>query len=1131
MVNRLNTTVAVGQGTAHMENLVDKDLTNGATFINGVAVNILGATQYAPSVTIRDMKHTYAAGTTAGFVANVNGSVLKLSTIDVPMTIFFYKDGEYKGSASCEQKSGSLLKLEVASISNNTLEFTAVAPCDFDEIGLGSSQLLKLDVAGAMTVKYAFVGKNGKYYIDHESTNGIAAFKAAVKKAYPQTEFENDELVLGRCFLSNMSYSEDPSDWIISNSTKREGSTIPITVSAFGGNDEKKNFPFKKGMTIGFEVGEGKLLSIAGSLNIKSYILKKDANGKTSWDKGQNTGGGEFTLLGLNLGGGHRDVIATLDRDCNAAELNAGGINVGLTVAYRMFVVLPPSIDDDDPHLSVSADRGLCDEHQSMILHSTEKVTWACTNQPQGSSKLTIGDCTQDETKKLWNCEVSGFVNAGTYTFTATATDGSNRTAVTNVTYGISPVIDTAIRPWVNNFTEKGVSYNADGKAYREKYKIASFSLIPEIKSGLDNLVTPSLDDYASAGGISLANKNMICGVFRTKPYSYTGEKSDKVTVGFVTRTKWAALNLSLLNGLEVRVFNAGNEVKTISSSNNHFKVLSADLIGGDSYVTTEYTVEVDQGTPFDAITLWNTGLIDAQLSDFNIYYAFVEPSAQVNSYNNSVANSWQTISRSQTGASIDASLLGGVGVATVASTTENINDIIDDDLTTGVAIKGVATVGNSSTIAVKLGKVYDGGHQVQILTFNQDWLHIDLAKFITLKAYLNGNKVSEKTNWKVLGVNVIGGMNNEAEILWTPTDDKTSKPVDFDEISITLTGVAGVVNDTCLYGIRVTSDADGDGIPDVNDEESCPNSAFLVDENEPSLNKTHDFTSSKMYLHRTFNSGKWSTICLPVDLTFNQFISAFGNEARLAEPKAFRTDTPNRVQFNVDYVYGNNVLLHKNKPYIIKVNSPVNETIDSKFAADNATSGTLAEEKSNNLTKLKKYSPYTNAQEGSCYLFKGISYSTSEENDKSNIETVSFNHTSNAVWPMTQITWHGTFVCPQHIDADFYSFRLTPQDESADAEMDHVTDAIEYFRGLRCWMTANGQIAKTAEAKQLTLAVGDQVISSTTTTGISDVKSHTLPTGNIYTLTGILVRRAATSTDGLSKGIYIWNNKKIEVK
>ena len=79
--------------------------------------------------------------------------------------------------------------------------------------------------------------------------------------------------------------------------------------------------------------------------------------------------------------------------------------------------------------------------------------------------------------------------------------------------------------------------------------------------------------------------------------------------------------------------------------------------------------------------------------------------------------------------------------------------------------------------------------------------------------------------------------------------------------------------------------------------------------------------------------------------------------------------------------------------------------------------------------------------------------------------------------------------------------------------------------------MTANGTIAKTTGAKQLALAVGDKVISSNTITGISDVTTRTQPTGNIYTLTGILVRRAATSTDGLNKGIYIWNNKKIEVK
>lgn len=98
MVNRLNTTVAVGQGTAHLENLVDKDLTNGATFISVVAVKAITE----PSYTIRDVSRTYAKGTTAGFVATLDNSVLKLTAVEVPMTIFFYKDGKSVGSVKCE---------------------------------------------------------------------------------------------------------------------------------------------------------------------------------------------------------------------------------------------------------------------------------------------------------------------------------------------------------------------------------------------------------------------------------------------------------------------------------------------------------------------------------------------------------------------------------------------------------------------------------------------------------------------------------------------------------------------------------------------------------------------------------------------------------------------------------------------------------------------------------------------------------------------------------------------------------------------------------------------------------------------------------------------------------------------
>ena len=1102
MVNRLNTTVSVASGAAHLENLVDKDLTNSAKFINGVDARLIsgltGATGYVPAFTIRDVKNVYKAGTTAGFVVNMDNSVLKATAINAPMKIYFYKDGEYKGEASCDQKSGSLLNLQVATISNNTLEFTAIAPCDFDEVGLGSASLLDANVVGVMTMKYAFVGKNGKYYIDNETTNGINDFKTTVKKEYPQTEFLNDQLVLGRCFIHDYTYNEDPDDWIIDNrsSDDRQGSTIPITVSAYGGNDNK-NMPFKAGMTIGFEVGEGNLLSIAHYLSVKPFILTKNDKGKRTWAE-QEADGGEFTLLGLNIGAGHRDVVATLKSDCNAAELSFGGVNIGLTVAYRMFVVLPPSIDED-PNLTVTADRSLCDEKQTVTLHSDEAVTWECSKTPEGATQPTLTNADDG-----LSCTVSGFVNEGHYEFTAKTKDG--RKATTTVTYGVRPIINTAIRPWVNNFTERDVNYSADIKSYNDKYQILNASLIPEIRTGSDNLVTPSLDDYASAGGVSLLNHQMLFGVVRSSKATY----KEKVTVGFVARTKWTALNLNLLNGLKVKVYDAGKEATTVSSENTHFKVLSAGLIDGQNYVTTQYSVEIDANTPFDAITLWNNGLLSADLSEMDVYYAFVEPSTLAQKYNDDVAKSWQPITHSATGASIDASKLSTFGVAKVADAVDNLTNIIDDDNTNYATLAGLATVGAGHSVAVKLGRKFEGGHQVKFIVSNEDWLNVELGKFINLKAYLNGNEVATKTSWDVLNLNVIGGENKEAEILWTPTDDD-KKPVDFDEISISFNGVANVADVAWIYGIQVANDADGDGIIDANDDESCDN-PYLIDENESKLDKAHDYVHGKLNLRRymkpdlvTFSKGQWFSICLPVDLTFNQFVKTFGNNAVLAKPMNFIDGHAGTLVFNIDAVYGNNVLLHKDTPYIIKLADPQNfQKVDNSLKTE-------LDNNNDNVTAAT-------SKVDSVYIIQGVDYSMTE-NSKLKTETILCVHsTSNTGYP--SVVWQGTYVAPTVLDKGYYTLN--------NGYITHYTQrGNSHFRGLRCWMY---EVNGSSEAKPFDVNIFGNT--EDLTTAIRDIEATTaVVNGNIYSIDGQLVRANATSTANLPMGIYIWNHKKIVIK
>lgn len=51
------------------------------------------------------------------------------------------------------------------------------------------------------------------------------------------------------------------------------------------------------------------------------------------------------------------------------------------------------------------------------------------------------------------------------------------------------------------------------------------------------------------------------------------------------------------------------------------------------------------------------------------------------------------------------------------------------------------------------------------------------------------------------------------------------------------------------------------------------------------------------------------------------------------------------------------------------------------------------------------------------------------------------------------------------------------------------------------------------------------------TTLGISEINAQSLNLGNIYNLNGVMVRKAGESLQGLQKGLYIINNKKVVVK
>lgn len=1092
MVNRYLTTVSVAGGTKGFENLVDKDLSNAVTFIDGVKADV----GVGPSVTVKDVSRTYAKGTTAGFVTSVV-SGLDLKVLDLPMRIYFYKDGKLVGSKPCVQGGGGVLQLTIANLSkNNRIEFTAKSDWDFDEIGLGSTSAVTANVGKVLKMYYAFVGKNGKYYIDQEPGIGIDAFKQA-------TGFKGD--------ITLSTWPKDATDLIDADSTN---STLHSTILELGNELDvcaysPDGLPFKKGMEAGVEYGSGGVTVLGGSSVVlynaqpsSGHLAHPSGYKWTAVNTKNNYSG---SLIDVNLGGGRTTKSVIAEDDFNGIGFKAGvGINLGATVVYRMYVLLPVDMDDDNV-LEVSADRAICEDTKEVLLNSNEPVTWTCN-----SADITLSNVSDTQWK------ATGFKRAGHYVFTATTKAGETKT--TDVSYGIEKKLDLHMVPWVNNFTDPSTSYHVMSNQELKKLGLNGFTLIPlDMVKDTANLVNGSVDDYMTYfGGLQLAGSTVIACVKRTPAFT---TKQD-TRVGFIMKIKGETLNLDLLSAMHVRAYN-GKDAVEIKNIDKGFKVLEASVAGSDKYTTTAFNVVIPAGHTFDKLMLYNNTVLTLDLSNIQVYYAFMEPESDAQKFD-SQKEGGEIVSY-KNGARIDEKLLNGFNsLVKVASYTNNYTNFIDGNLTDSMTVENVASVaGKAVYIPVKLGKRYDGGHQVVIYTENLVGLaDVDLAKVVRLYAYLNGEQVDALTNWNALDAKVIG-VGGGYTMRWTPKHD-------FDEIVVMTVGVANALQSQRFYGIRIVSDVDRDGIPDSDDDDNCPKVAFLIDENESELNKSHDFTNSKMYLHRTFNPGKWSTICLPVDLTYNQFANTFGSEARLATPVACKAETPNTIQFDIDYRYGNQVLLQKNKPYIIRVGKTSTIDIPDTIKADNTDDGSLLDEKNSNLTSVKRIWS-TMTDKGTNYLIHGVSYDM-QDNNRTTIDCNSIDHTPSDAWKATHIKWYGTYVTPQAINESFYSFRQTPRDKSKAAELVYVKGGDRYFRGLRCWMTTD-ETTSGAGAKELSMAVGNEIISDGTATGINEVNQPLSGNGNIYTLTGVLVRQAATSTEGLSKGIYIWNNKKIEIK
>lgn len=759
MINTMINVVDVASGANEMNNLLDENLDNYATLAGLADVGLLSN----PVVSVKDLKHTYPAGTKAGFcIQSEAGSKLLSLEVLKNVSIILYKDGKEQETLPVEQVSGSVLSLGLIQVANNdaNTNLTVTSTQQFDEIGLLMNGV-NVEALNATKVKYAFVGDSEKKHL--ANIDGITA----------EGGKQPGNLIDGR----EDTYTEVKPIFGLVDA----GAHITLEWS--------KEYPI--GTRIGFKFEDSNLIGL--DLTNKISIKLTDASGNST--EAPING----KILGVNLiGESTYDVSIRADRSFKKAELivHGLGVKVGERRFYYGYIEEEPTVAHYH-NLNLSMNPVICPEKTEYQLQPSDgSVTWTLQSQPTEDNSVQVS-----ADGKVINMTPGV---TGEYVFKATAKDGCSGTVT----------LTKGIQQSVNPECNKPI---ADGMELADNIHGSSGSLISISKlENRENIIDQDMSTYAEyIGGLSLANNVQIIGVKKktTEPM-WTGGADGK-RVGFVVEMNSGVLGLNALEFYRIRLYNNKTQSYVYNEVVSRWNTISAGLIGNNQVQKVRLSVEVPAGTEFDEITLWKSGVLDLQLNNLRIYGAFMNDAGS-DCYTDDPLGCGSTIISAQTtGASINYDETGFNGLVGAAAFIKDLQNLIDDNRETYTYSDGIK-VGATVKYAVKLGRTFGKNQQIGIIMDKETYLaNLDVINSWTMKTYYRGTETGdEKKGWNVLGLDAIG-YGDKIYLLLNPTKS-------FDEVRIQTGTLVEALSGLKLYGLFVRNDADGDGIPDCEDENSC---------------------------------------------------------------------------------------------------------------------------------------------------------------------------------------------------------------------------------------------------------------------------------------------------------------------
>lgn len=322
-------------------------------------------------------------------------------------------------------------------------------------------------------------------------------------------------------------------------------------------------------------------------------------------------------------------------------------------------------------------------------------------------------------------------------------------------------------------------------------------------------------------------------------------------------------------------------------------------------------------------------------------------------------------------------------------------------------------------------------------------------------------------------------------------------------------------------------------------------NPELILDEESTDLRyltmATDEYKNSVLHLNRKLNDNMWNSLILPVDLTWGQMKRTFGDAVKVAKLAAL---TENSVQFvTVEPKNDDDVMVTAFEPYIVfppytQVKSAP-YTVEHFYTSEGENNsewlGTNYEkstDENNRLTKTLKADHYDITM-----------VSLDREKLKTYLNTT--NWESETRFEATG-GGHGTMVCKGTMAKTYDNGKILPGRDDLNGDyfmykgkliqVPHNENGKQYSYGLkafRCWFELTGNASAGGKPSQVSLLI-DGVEDSTT--GIDDIHGSTDCTSykrgieGVFNINGQMVRRSC-SLEGLPKGMYVVNGKKIIIR